>query len=146
MEECQGKILQAEPEAKAMEEGCLLACSPWFAQPAFLSIRRPPAQEWHYPQRLVPPTDMPTGQQIPFSWISLVCSTINQEYRALCLWKIIVNRSRNTYFRGLKIITCVWIAIWLGKKKWQSAIPYTNTEHKFAVSWSIGFNYQHWPK
>ena len=36
----------AGTETETMEECCLLACSPWLAQPAFLSYRTT-AQEWH---------------------------------------------------------------------------------------------------
>lgn len=32
----QGRNLEAGAEAEAMEECCLLACSPWSAQPAFI--------------------------------------------------------------------------------------------------------------
>jgi len=32
----QGRILEAGADAEAMKGCCLLACSPWLAQPAFL--------------------------------------------------------------------------------------------------------------
>ena len=41
----QGQDLGAGAEAEAMEGYCLLACSSWFAQPAFLQNKGPPAQE-----------------------------------------------------------------------------------------------------
>jgi hypothetical protein len=41
----QGSMLEAGADAEDMEGCCLLACSPWLAQPAFLQNPGPPAQD-----------------------------------------------------------------------------------------------------
>ena len=46
---------EAEADAEAMEGCSLLACFPWFAQPALLQNPSLPTQEWHHPQRVLPP-------------------------------------------------------------------------------------------
>ena len=46
----QVRNLEAEANAEAMEECCLLAYFTWLVQPAFLYTPVTPAQEWHHPQ------------------------------------------------------------------------------------------------
>jgi hypothetical protein len=46
----QDRILEAEDEEEAMMGFCLLACSSWIAQVAFIQNPGPSAQEWHHPQ------------------------------------------------------------------------------------------------
>lgn len=41
----QGRNLEVETEADAIQESCF-----WFSQPAFLYTSEPPAQGWHHPQ------------------------------------------------------------------------------------------------
>ena len=43
--------LKAGAEAEAVEECCLLNCSSWLPQPAFLEDPGPPVQGQHYPQQ-----------------------------------------------------------------------------------------------
>jgi hypothetical protein len=45
-EERQGRILEVGADAEAMEECCLLACSLWLSQLAFLLNPGPSGQEW----------------------------------------------------------------------------------------------------
>jgi hypothetical protein len=51
----QGRNLEAEVNAEAMEGCCLLDGSSWLAQSAFL-LKNPrlPAQSWHHSQWLIP--------------------------------------------------------------------------------------------
>jgi hypothetical protein len=44
----QGRNLEPNAEAEAMEGCCLLACSSWLVQPSSLYNSGPPAQGWHY--------------------------------------------------------------------------------------------------
>ena len=63
----QGRNLEVETEADAIQESCF-----WFSQPAFLYTSEPPAQGWHHPQWYGPshinhlsrkwPTDSSIGQ------------------------------------------------------------------------------------
>ena len=52
----QGRNLEAGTKAEAMGECCLLACSPWLAQPTFLHYSKPPAHT-----ELGPPTPITTN-------------------------------------------------------------------------------------
>jgi len=51
----QGKNLEAGTDAETREECCLLACSSWLAQPAFLCNPEPPAQNGTAYSGLGPP-------------------------------------------------------------------------------------------
>jgi hypothetical protein len=46
----QGRNLEAGADAEAMEGCCLLACSSWFSQSAFIQNPGPSAQGWPHPQ------------------------------------------------------------------------------------------------
>lgn len=46
----EGRNIKAVTEAKTMELNCLLACSFWLAQLAFLLTPESPAQAWHCPR------------------------------------------------------------------------------------------------
>lgn len=91
----QGKNQAAGIDAEAVEECCLLACSSWLAQPAFLCYPGHSAKKWHhsvwgYPSHINHQsrhysTDLPTGQpyesffsrvvlslQVTLAWIKLM--------------------------------------------------------------------------
>jgi hypothetical protein len=75
--------LKAGTEAEIMEWCCLLACSSWLAQLAFLYHPGPPAQEWQLPQwggsshinqENVPQTCLQTNLMEAFSQLRLLLS------------------------------------------------------------------------
>lgn len=41
-----GENLEAGSDAESIKESCLLVCSLWFSQPAFLQIPGPPTMNW----------------------------------------------------------------------------------------------------
>ena len=52
-QELQGRNLEAGTEAEAMEEHCLLVCSPWLTPSAFLYNPGLSVQSWHCPKSLI---------------------------------------------------------------------------------------------
>ena len=62
----QGRNLEAGADAEAMDGCCLLACSPWFAQSAFLYHPGPPAQGWHHSQRAGPLSHQPLTKKMAY--------------------------------------------------------------------------------
>ena len=49
-----GRNVETGAAADATEECCLLTCSSWLPQPAFLQNTEPETQGWHHPQRAGP--------------------------------------------------------------------------------------------